>query len=132
MRFTLACAAAIIAFSSASLAAPTSEKILVARQVDLTNTTTSNVTNSEFDCPSTTRTNLTNAELQAAMDEFADSFYIKRNLTAAFDSYVASNYVQHNPNILDGRAAAVTALTPLFEPNNTAVTFIVSDPPYPF
>ena len=126
MRFLPACAVAIVSFSSAALAAPTTEKLLVARQVDLTNTTTSNVTNSDFDCPSTTRTDLTQAELQSAMADFADLFYIKRNVTAAFDTYIASNYVQHNPNILDGRDAAVEALGPLFAPNNSAVTFIVS------
>lgn len=125
MKYISAFAAGLFLGGASVLAAPIHEKVLVARQVDMTNTTTSNVTNSEFNCPSTTRSNLTHVELQTAMDDFANSFYIERNLTAAFDGYVASNYVQHNPNILDGREAAVTALTPLFAPNNTQVTFIV-------
>lgn len=76
--------------------------------------------NTTFDCPSTTKSNLTQSELQAAMDDFADLFYTQKNVSGAFMKYVASNYIQHNPNILDGRDAAVAALSPLFGSNSTA------------
>ncbi|SPJ75755.1 uncharacterized protein FTOL_05486 [Fusarium torulosum] len=48
------------------------------------------------------------------MNDFAYLFYIKKNVKAAFNKYVATNYVQHNPDIADGKDAAIKALTPLF------------------
>lgn len=54
------------------------------------------------------------------MDDFAYLFYTAKNVTAAFDKYVATNYVQHNPNIADGRAAAIAALDPLFSSPTTS------------
>lgn len=54
------------------------------------------------------------------MDDFAYLFYTAKNVTAAFDKYVATNYVQHNPNIADGRAAAIVALDPLFSSPSTS------------
>ncbi|KAG7528996.1 hypothetical protein FFLO_05854 [Filobasidium floriforme] len=54
------------------------------------------------------------------MDDFAYLFYTAKNVTAAFDKYVAANYVQHNPNIADGRAAAIAALDPLFSSPTTS------------
>jgi predicted SnoaL-like aldol condensation-catalyzing enzyme len=67
-----------------------------------------------FDCPSTTHAHLSQRELQASMDRFASIFYVEKNVESAFDQYVAKNYIQHNPDIADGRDAAVEALTPLF------------------
>jgi predicted SnoaL-like aldol condensation-catalyzing enzyme len=54
------------------------------------------------------------AEDRRAIAVFADLFYTQRNVAAAFHRFVASDYIQHNPNIADGREAAITALTPLF------------------
>jgi predicted SnoaL-like aldol condensation-catalyzing enzyme len=54
------------------------------------------------------------------MDDFAYLFYTAKNVTAAFDKYFATNYVQHNPNIADGRAAAIAALDPLFSSPTTS------------
>jgi predicted SnoaL-like aldol condensation-catalyzing enzyme len=54
------------------------------------------------------------------MDDFAYLFYTAKNVTAAFDKYVAANYVQHNSNIADGRAAAIAALDPLFSSPTTS------------
>lgn len=51
--------------------------------------TVTNVT--QFNCPSTTSANLTRAQLEAAMTDFADLFYTQKNLTGAFNKYVASN-----------------------------------------
>ncbi|KAJ5398326.1 hypothetical protein N7509_006439 [Penicillium cosmopolitanum] len=48
------------------------------------------------------------------MDRFAHIFYIEKDVKGAFDQYVAANYVQHNPNILDGRDEAIESLNPLF------------------
>jgi predicted SnoaL-like aldol condensation-catalyzing enzyme len=46
--------------------------------------------------------------------EFARIFYDERDVRRAFERYVAADYIQHNPNIADGREAAIEALTPLF------------------
>lgn len=48
------------------------------------------------------------------MTAFAQQFYAKRDVRGAFDRYVAPDYIQHNPGIADGRAAAIAALEPLF------------------
>ncbi len=45
---------------------------------------------------------------------FADLLYRHRKIRAAFELYVCDRYVQHNPNIMDGREAAIIALEPLF------------------
>jgi predicted SnoaL-like aldol condensation-catalyzing enzyme len=52
---------------------------------------------------------------------FADLFYRQRKVREAFEGFVAENYTQHNPNIADGREAAIAALTPLF--NRTDLQF---------
>lgn len=48
------------------------------------------------------------------IEAFADVFYRQKDVEKAFNEYVAENYIQHNPNILDGREAAITALKPKF------------------
>lgn len=48
------------------------------------------------------------------IEDFADIFYRQKDVEKAFMKYVAEDYVQHNPNILDGREAAITALKPKF------------------
>jgi predicted SnoaL-like aldol condensation-catalyzing enzyme len=48
------------------------------------------------------------------MNEFVYLLYSKKNVKAAFDKYVVTNYVQHNPDIAGGKAAAIKAPTPLF------------------
>jgi hypothetical protein len=73
-----------------------------------------------FDCPASTRADVNQGELQTAMDRFAYLLYVKKDVKAAFYQYVATNYIQHNPNILDGRDAAIEALTPLFSSNKTS------------
>ncbi len=44
---------------------------------------------------------------------FVDLLYVRKNVTAAHETYVATNYINHNPFIPDGRDAAITALLPL-------------------
>jgi predicted SnoaL-like aldol condensation-catalyzing enzyme len=45
---------------------------------------------------------------------FADVFYRQKDVRRAFTEYVAEAYVQHNPNIPDGRDEAIAALEPKF------------------
>lgn len=49
-----------------------------------------------------------------AVTEFARLFYTERDVPAAFERFVVEDYIQHNPTIADGRAAAVAALTEKF------------------
>lgn len=51
---------------------------------------------------------------RAIIKHFARLFYTERKVKQAFETYVAPNYVQHNPGIADGRDAAVAALADMF------------------
>lgn len=51
---------------------------------------------------------------RAIITDFARLFYTDRDVRTAFDRYVAKDYIQHNPGILDGRDAAIAALAPMF------------------
>jgi predicted SnoaL-like aldol condensation-catalyzing enzyme len=46
--------------------------------------------------------------------DFAELMYVRREVREAFDRYVAVDYVQHNPGLADGRAAARDALAVTF------------------
>ena len=48
------------------------------------------------------------------VEQFVDAFYRRKNVREAFMSFVAVDYVQHNPTIADGREAAIAALEPMF------------------
>jgi predicted SnoaL-like aldol condensation-catalyzing enzyme len=50
------------------------------------------------------------ADNRAIIKDFARLFYTERRVKQAFETYVAPDYVQHNPGIADGRDAAVAAL----------------------
>lgn len=50
------------------------------------------------------------ARNRAAFLEFVRLYYGERKVREAFDRYVAADYQQHNPNIADGREAAVAWL----------------------
>ncbi|KAF5612151.1 hypothetical protein F25303_14408 [Fusarium sp. NRRL 25303] len=82
------------------------------RIVEIAGINTSNVT--IWDCPSTTSPDLSQSMIQTAMNDFAYTFYTEKDVKRAFERYVASNYVQHNPSIPDGRDTAVKILSPLF------------------
>jgi|SRR5579859_278606 len=60
-----------------------------------------------------TTTNETEAN-RRILTHFIDLFYRQRKVRLAFEQHVAVDYIQHNPNIADGREAAITALEPLF------------------
>jgi predicted SnoaL-like aldol condensation-catalyzing enzyme len=51
---------------------------------------------------------------RAIVSRFVDLFYRQKQVRAAFEAYVAKDYIQHNPEIADGREAAVLALEPMF------------------
>jgi len=61
---------------------------------------------------------------RAIVNDFVDLMYRQKKVREAFMKHVtASNYVQHNPNIPDGRDAAIAVLEPMF--SRTAATFDV-------
>src|SRR5579872_5931242 len=41
------------------------------------------------------------------VEDFVRIFYVERDVRSAFERYVAADYTQHNPNIADGRDAAI-------------------------
>ena len=49
---------------------------------------------------------------RAVVTDFARLFYTEGKVRAAFERYVAADYIQHNPGILDGREAAIAMLEP--------------------
>jgi predicted SnoaL-like aldol condensation-catalyzing enzyme len=51
---------------------------------------------------------------RAVIDDFVELFYRRREVRRAFERHVASDYIQHNPGLPDGRDAAVSALEPKF------------------
>ena len=55
-----------------------------------------------------------NAANRAIVTDFARLFYTERDVPRAFETYVAQDYIQHNPGVADGRDAAVAALAPMF------------------
>lgn len=54
------------------------------------------------------------AATRSLITEFARLFYIERDVPAAFETFVAPGYIQHNPGLPDGRDAAIAALSPMF------------------
>jgi predicted SnoaL-like aldol condensation-catalyzing enzyme len=54
------------------------------------------------------------ADRRAFFEEFVDLMYRRREVRAAFDTYVAVDYIQHNPGLPDGRDVARDALAEKF------------------
>ena len=52
---------------------------------------------------------------RAAFAEFCDLFYTRKRVADAFALLVGDDYIQHNPNVPDGPAAAIAMLTPKFD-----------------
>ncbi|KAJ9413970.1 hypothetical protein FOXG_22820 [Fusarium oxysporum f. sp. lycopersici 4287] len=102
----------------------------IQRVVEIAGINTSNVT--IWDCPSTTSPDLSQSMIQTAMNDFAYTFYTEKDVKRAFERYVASNYVQHNPSIPDGRDAAVKILSPLFgsKENTFEIARVMVGPEY--
>jgi len=61
---------------------------------------------------------LSNREI---VTRFIDLFYRQGRVREAFETYVAEDYIQHNPLAPDGRAAAIAALEPYFASQPNAV-----------
>ena len=61
---------------------------------------------------------LSNREI---VTRFIDLFYRQGRVREAFETYVAEDYIQHNPLAPDGRAAAISALEPFFASQPNAV-----------
>lgn len=49
--------------------------------------------------------------------QFFDTFYIKKQVRTAFETWVVPNYIQHNPAAANGRDAAIAFLEPFFAGN---------------
>ena len=54
------------------------------------------------------------SDRRAFFEEFVDLMYRRGDVRAAFDRYVAPDYVQHNPGLPDGRDPARDALAVMF------------------
>jgi len=54
------------------------------------------------------------AQNREVVARFVDLLYRQKAVTQAFENYVASDYIQHNPKIADGRNAAIAFLVPKF------------------
>ncbi len=65
-------------------------------------------------CPRTAHSVGETARNRRIVERFAKLLYGEHQVARAFDEYVAPGYVQHNPNIADGRRAAIAALQPMF------------------
>ena len=52
---------------------------------------------------------------RAFFDGFVDLMYRRLDVRTAFDTYVAPDYLQHNPGLPDGPDAAVAGLEPKFQ-----------------
>ena len=61
---------------------------------------------------------LSNREI---VTRFIDLFYRQGRVREAFETYVAEDYIQHNPLAPDGRAAAIAALEPFFASQPNAI-----------
>ncbi len=52
---------------------------------------------------------------KSVIDAFVPLFYAKRDVKTAFETWVAPDYIQHNPVAKDGRDNAIAALKPFFD-----------------
>jgi predicted SnoaL-like aldol condensation-catalyzing enzyme len=54
------------------------------------------------------------------VEKFVEIFYRQKDVRKAFMEYVVEDYIQHNPNIPDGREAAIEFLEPKFSNPNSS------------
>ncbi|OQN95550.1 hypothetical protein B0A48_18394 [Cryoendolithus antarcticus] len=54
--------------------------------------------------------------------QFVNEFYIVKNLTVAYGSFVSADYIQHNPSVGQGAAAAISYLSPFWQ--TTTITIL--------
>jgi predicted SnoaL-like aldol condensation-catalyzing enzyme len=71
--------------------------------------------------------------IQEIADGFIPLFYEQGRVREAYETYVAEDYVQHNPHATDGRDAAIAFLEPFYERNpghHMIVHRVLVDEPY--
>jgi len=70
--------------------------------------------------------------LREVAEGFKTLFYDQGKVREAYETFVAENYIQHNPMAQDGRAAAIAFLEPIYRNNPqhrmTVHRMIVEDP----
>jgi len=54
------------------------------------------------------------------VEKFVEIFYRQKDVRKTFMEYVVEDYIQHNPNIPDGREAAIEFLEPKFSNPNSS------------
>jgi predicted SnoaL-like aldol condensation-catalyzing enzyme len=59
---------------------------------------------------------------RAFFEDFVELMYRRRDVRGAFDTYVAEDYIQHNPGLPDGRNAARDALAEKFGDPEFSIT----------
>ena len=59
---------------------------------------------------------------RAFFEKFVDLMYGQQDVRTAFDTYVAEDYIQHNPGLADGRDVARDALSEKFGDPTFSVT----------
>lgn len=57
---------------------------------------------------------MTPDDRRAWVRRFVRLMYVEHDVRRAFEEHVEEDYVQHNPGLPDGRAAALEKLTPMF------------------
>jgi predicted SnoaL-like aldol condensation-catalyzing enzyme len=92
MRFSILLgAAAALFFSSPAVAAPSASP--------------------SEDCSSPKNPYTTGKGIREIFSAFVEEFYFQRDFAGAADKYIASNLIQHNPQIANGRDAEVAAVS---------------------
>lgn len=87
----------------------------------------SEIVNAEVLCPGKPATT---AEQREIFNQFVQTFYVEQQARKAFMRHVPENYIQHNPDIPQGRRAVIEDfMGPLFEAgaNTTMINTIVGD-----
>jgi predicted SnoaL-like aldol condensation-catalyzing enzyme len=59
--------------------------------------------------------------------DFVDTFFKQKNVTEAYNTFIDVNLIEHNPNILDGRQAGITFLTPIIALVNFELVHVLFD-----
>ena len=73
---------------------------------------------------------LTTWEQTERWNTFVNKFYIAKNLEAANGSFVAADYIQHNPDVGQGPAAAIAYLSPFWQSTTIKILHLGFDNPF--
>jgi predicted SnoaL-like aldol condensation-catalyzing enzyme len=66
-------------------------------------------------------------ERREIFDGYVHAFFIEKNLTKAFQHYVSSQYIQHNPFVANGPAATLAFLGPIWKSQNLTILHTALD-----